>query len=240
MKLSVQKNYEALSRECAKIIRELVASKPNCVLGLATGSTPVGTYEQLIHMYDAGDVDFSRVTAFNLDEYFPIKKSSDQSYYHFMRKNLFDRINIAQTFIPDGEAPDAAAECAAYEEKIAAHGGIDLQILGIGNNGHIGFNEPGDAFVAATNYTPLDESTIKANARFFADESEVPRYAVTMGIRTIFRAGKIILLASGAGKADAIFKALHGPITPQMPASVLQLHPDVTVIVDEDAAGLVK
>ncbi|MCL1844564.1 MAG: glucosamine-6-phosphate deaminase [Defluviitaleaceae bacterium] len=240
MNILVQKNYDDLSKKCAELIKAQIAAKSDSVLGLATGSTPLGTYKELIRMNHAGELDFSRAIAFNLDEYFPIKKSSDQSYHYYMRENLFKHVNFAQTFIPDGEAPDAAKECAAYDEKIAAQGGIDLQILGIGNNGHIGFNEPDDKFTSATNHTLLDESTIKANARFFASESEVPRHSLTMGIGTIFRAKKIILLASGAGKADAIFKATRGPITPQMPASVLQLHPDVTIIADEDAAKLIQ
>ncbi|MCL1877271.1 MAG: glucosamine-6-phosphate deaminase [Defluviitaleaceae bacterium] len=239
MKVLVQKNYEELSKKAAEIIKAQLAEKPDSVFGLATGGTPGGTYEEIIRMYKAGEVDFSRATAFNLDEYYPIKKTSDQSYYYFMQKNLFDHVNFAKTFIPNGEAADAATECAAYDEKIAAHGGIDLQILGIGGNGHIGFNEPGDEFIAATHHTPLDESTIKANARFFADVSEVPRHSLTMGIGTIMQAKKIILLASGAGKADIIQKTVRGAITPQVPASVLQLHPNVTIIADTEAGKLV-
>lgn len=238
MKVLIEKDYADLSKKAAEIIKAQLAAKPYSVFGLATGSTPIGAYEEIVRMYKVGELDFSQAIAFNLDEYFPIAKTSDQSYAFFMQKKLFEHLNFSQTFIPDGEAENAATECAVYEEKIATYGGIDLQILGIGNNGHIGFNEPADEFIAATHHVELDESTIKVNSRFFANEKDVPRHALTMGIRTIMQAKKIVLLASGAGKADAIFKATCGPITPKVPASVLQLHRDVTIITDEAAGGL--
>ncbi|MCL1864019.1 MAG: glucosamine-6-phosphate deaminase [Defluviitaleaceae bacterium] len=238
MKIIKEANYEALSKKSAEIIRAQVSENPASVLGLATGSTPTGTYEELVRMYKQGAVDFAKVSAFNLDEYFPIKKSSDQSYDYFMKQQFFRHVNVAKTFIPNGEAPDYAAECENYEKQVAESGGIDLQLLGIGNNGHIGFNEPNDYFPAATHYVMLDESTIKANARFFANESDVPRHAITMGIRTIFKAKKILLLASGAGKAEIVKQMVSGKITPQNPSSILQLHPDVTIIVDNDAGRL--
>lgn len=237
-KIILEENYEALSKKAAEIIAAQVAEKPTSVLGLATGSTPIGTYKELVRMYKAGGVDFAGVTAFNLDEYYPIKKSSDQSYDYFMKKQFFSHVNVAKTAIPNGEAPDHTAECENYEKQVADSGGIDLQLLGIGNNGHIGFNEPDDYFPAATHYVALDERTIKANARFFANESEVPKNAITMGIRTIFKAKKILLLASGAGKAEIIRDMTSGKITPKNPSSILQLHTDVTVIVDKDAGKL--
>ncbi|MCL1882831.1 MAG: glucosamine-6-phosphate deaminase [Defluviitaleaceae bacterium] len=238
----VEEDYAALSRRAAQIIMAKVESAPRVVLGLATGSTPVGTYEELIRLHKVADTDFSNVTTFNLDEYFPIKKESDQSYAYFMKKNLFDFINIPenQTNIPNGEAADYKKECIDYEARIAAAGGIDLQLLGIGNNGHIGFNEPADEFIANTHYVKLDDSTIKANARFFESESDVPRYSLTMGIKTIMSARNILLLVSGAGKAEIIHKTISGPITPKTPASILQLHPSVTIVADKDAASLLK
>jgi glucosamine-6-phosphate deaminase len=235
MQIIIAENYDEVSFCAAEMVREQISEKAETVLGLATGSTPIGMYKELVRMYGAGEVDFSRVVSFNLDEYFPIKKENAQSYAHFMETNFFGHVNLKESFIPNGEAEDFAAECAAYDEKIAAHGGVDLQILGIGNNGHIGFNEPGDAFIANTHHVALDESTIKANARFFENESDVPRHSLTMGIRTIFSAKKILLLASGAAKADAIFQTVNGPITPKNPASVLQLHADVTIITDKEA-----
>ena len=238
VKIFVEENYAAMSRRSARMVAAQVAEKPESVLGLATGSTPIGTYEELIRLFNAGEVDFSRVETFNLDEYFPISKENDQSYAYFMRKKLFDFLNISaeKINIPSGEAADHIAECAAYEKKIADAGGIDLQILGIGANGHIAFNEPADVFSAVTRYVELDASTIKANARFFANENEVPRHALTMGIKTIMQTRKILLLASGAGKAEILRDAIFGAITPSNPASVLQLHQDVTVIADKDAA----
>jgi len=240
LKILVRESYELMSSRAASIIENQIHDKPDSVLGLATGSTPLGVYAEMMLKYKAGDTDFSRVRTFNLDEYYPIKKADAQSYYYYMRKNLFDFINIPDEniHIPDGEATDPNTECYTYEEKITALGGIDLQILGIGVNGHIGFNEPAKAFAAATHHVKLDASTIKENARFFANEKTVPTHALTMGIGTIMRATKIILLANGAKKAETLRDALYGPITPQNPASVLQLHRDVTVITDRDAGRL--
>ncbi|MCL2577502.1 MAG: glucosamine-6-phosphate deaminase [Defluviitaleaceae bacterium] len=239
MKIFTEENYSELSRRSAQIIKTQLDAKPASVLGLATGSTPIGTYEELVRLYKAGELDFSQVTTFNLDEYFPIAKASDQSYVFFMRKHLFDFINIPdeKINIPNGEATNHAAECDEYEKKIAASG-IDLQLLGIGNNGHIAFNEPADYFPSVTHYVKLDDTTIKANSRFFQNENEVPRHALTMGIKTIMQAKKILLLASGAGKAEILCEAIFGTITPKNPASVLQLHHDVTIITDKEAGNL--
>ncbi|MCL2457123.1 MAG: glucosamine-6-phosphate deaminase [Defluviitaleaceae bacterium] len=235
MRVLIEQSYEALSRKAAQIVQEQITAKPDSVLGLATGSTPLGLYAELIRLFKVGEIDFSKVVSYNLDEYFPIKKSNEQSYDFFMRKNFFDHVNISKKFIPDGEASNYSAECAAYEKKIA-DSEIDLQILGIGNNGHIGFNEPSNFFEEKTHYVQLDESTIQANARFFAHESDVPRHAITMGIGTIMRAKKILLLASGATKAEIIHELLNGKISPKNPSSVLKLHRDVTVIIDRDAS----
>jgi glucosamine-6-phosphate deaminase len=239
MNIFVEKNYAELSKKAAEIIAELVKNKPSAVLGLATGSTPVGTYAELVCKHKAG-LDFSQITTFNLDEYFPIKKSNSQSYDFFMKENFFNHVNISKINIPNGEAADFSDECAAYDARLADLGGTDLQLLGIGNNGHIGFNEPAETFTAPTHHVELDDSTIKANARFFANEREVPRYAITMGMRAIMSAKKILLLASGSGKAEIIRTSLFGKITPLVPASLLQLHPDVTVVVDNEAGLKIK
>lgn len=229
-----------MSRKAANIIAAQVISKPNCVLGLATGSTPIGTYKRLVEMYEAGDLDFSVVKTANLDEYKGLTRDNDQSYYFFMHDNLFNHVNIdpENTNIPDGTKEDAEKECAAYEELIKELGGVDLQLLGLGHNGHIGFNEPADDFPVATHCVDLQESTIEANKRFFASIDDVPRKAYTMGIGTIMNADKILILVSGEDKADIVAKAFFGPVTPQVPASVLQLHKNVTLIAD--AAALSK
>ena len=234
------KNDQDLSRKSANIISAQVIMKPDCVLGLATGSSPVGTYRQLIEWYKKGDLDFSRVTTINLDEYKGLSPDNEQSYRYFMNKNLFDHVNIdkAHTFVPDGLESDSDKACARYNEIIRAHGGIDLQLLGLGNNGHIGFNEPGAAFEKETHLVDLAESTIRANARFFASIDEVPKQAYTMGIRTIMQAKKILVVVSGEGKADIVSRAFFGPVTPEVPASILQMHPDVTVVCDEAALSL--
>lgn len=228
--------YEALSRKAAAIIAAQVVSKPDCVLGLATGSSPVGTYKQLIKWNEQGDIDFSKVTSVNLDEYVGLDGTNDQSYRYFMNDNLFNHINIDinKTFVPDGCADDLAAEGAAYDEHIKALGGIDLQLLGIGLDGHIGFNEPDSFFTKETHLVDLDESTIKANARFFESEADVPRQAITMGMMSIMQAKKVLLIANGAAKKEILEKAFFGPITPEVPASILQLHPDLTVIFSEN------
>lgn len=230
------KSYAELSRRAANIIAAQIILKPDSVLGLATGSSPVGTYKQLIEMYNNGDIDFSSVTSINLDEYVGLDGSNDQSYRYFMNSNLFDHVNIdkANTFVPNGCASDIEAECTAYDNRIAEYGGIDLQLLGIGLDGHIGFNEPDTCFTKATHIVTLDESTIKANARFFESEAAVPKKAVTMGIGGIMSSKKILLVANGANKREILEKALFEPITPEIPASVLQLHPDATVIYSEN------
>ena len=234
------KDYQDMSRKAANIISAQIIMKPDCVLGLATGSTPVGTYRQLIEWYEKGDLDFSRVSTVNLDEYRGLTHTDPQSYYYFMQENLFDHVNIdkAATHVPDGTNPDAADACATHEQIIKSLGGIDLQLLGLGNNGHIGFNEPGAAFEKETHLVDLAESTIRANARFFASIDEVPKQAYTMGIRTIMQAKKILVVVSGEGKADIVSRAFFGPVTPEVPASILQMHPDVTVVCDEAALSL--
>ena len=229
-----------MSRKAANIISAQIITKPNCVLGLATGSTPVGTYKQLVEWYNKGDLDFSEVSTVNLDEYRGLDHDNDQSYYYFMMNNLFKHVNIdlSRTHVPDGTEADPEKACADYEEIVKSYGGIDLQLLGLGHNGHIGFNEPADDFPKVTHCVDLTESTIKANARFFEKIEDVPTQAYTMGIGTIFKARRILLIASGKDKAEIVKKAFCGPIDPQVPASILQLHPDVTVVLDEDAASL--
>lgn len=237
MRLYRAKDYNDMSRKAANIISAQIILKPDCVLGLATGSTPIGTYQQLIERYREGDLDFSQVRTANLDEYRGLTRDNDQSYYYFMYHNLFKEVNIdmANTNIPDGTNPDSAAEAARYDQVIRDLGGVDLQLLGMGHNGHIGFNEPSDAFDKGTHCVDLQPSTIEANKRFFASINDVPKQAYTMGIQTIMSARKILLLVSGAEKAEILHKALCGPITPHVPASVLQLHNDVTVVADEAA-----
>lgn len=236
MQFITVKTYEELSEKAANIVASQVIMKPNCVLGLATGSSPVGLYKNLVKKYNAGELDFSKVTSVNLDEYKGLDGTNDQSYRYFMQDNLFNHINIDanKTFVPNGCTDDVAAECTEYDERIKRLGGIDLQLLGIGLDGHIGFNEPADEFVKATHIVDLHESTIKANARFFEDEAMVPRQAITMGMMSIMQAKKILLVANGAAKKEIVEKAFFGPITPWVPASILQLHPDVTVIFSEN------
>lgn len=237
MKIYKVKNYDEMSKKAANIIAAQVITKPDCVLGLATGSTPIGTYKNLIEKYKNGDLDFSKVKTANLDEYRGLTKNVEQSYYYFMYNNLFKHVNIDMdnTNIPDGTAADSERECARYEEVIKSLGGVDLQFLGIGHDGHIGFNEPCDEFEKTTHCVDLTDMTIEANKRFFSSIDEVPRQAYTMGIGTIMNARKIILAVSGKDKAAILKKALYGPVTPLVPASILQFHPDVTVIADEDA-----
>ena len=231
MKIWHEKNYDAMSDRAAELLAAQVILKPACVLGLATGSSPVGMYRRLAEQYRQGLLDFSAVTSVNLDEYCGLNPEDPQSYRYFMEENLFRHINIRRenTFVPDGLNPDREAVCAAYDARIAALGGVDLQVLGIGNNGHIGFNEPDDHFTVGTHVVALKESTIQANARFFEDISQVPTHAVTMGMGAILQAKRILLLA-GAEKAAIVRQAMEGPVTPQVPASLLQLHPDVTIV----------
>lgn len=236
MNIIKAKNYEDLSKMAALIIGAQTLKKPDSVLGFATGGTPVGTYAELVRLYKENVLDFSRVSTFNLDEYYGNPVTDKNSYYHFMHENLFDYINIKKdsVHLPNGMAENADEECERYEKAIAQAGGIDLQLLGIGHNGHIGFNEPADAFVEKTNHVKLTDSTIDANARFYASRDEVPKSALSMGIGTIMKARGILLLISGKDKKSIAEKALYGPVTPQVPASILQYHPDCTVILAID------
>lgn len=231
------KDYDDMSRKAANIISAQIIMKPACVLGLATGSTPVGAYRQLVDWYRKGDLDFSKVSTVNLDEYRGISRGDPQSYYYFMNENLFDHVNIdkANTYLPDGTQMDSQKACEDYNAVIQSMGGVDLQLLGLGHNGHIGFNEPGIAFEKQTHCVNLTERTIKANMRFFLSEEHVPRQAYTMGIKTIMSARKILVVVSGEEKAPIVREAFFGPITPSVPASVLQLHNDVVVVADEAA-----
>ncbi|WP_026526029.1 glucosamine-6-phosphate deaminase [Butyrivibrio sp. VCD2006] len=235
-------DYNDLSRKAANIISAQIIMKPDAVLGMATGSSPIGTYKQLVEWYKKGDLDFSEIKTINLDEYMGIGPENEQSYHFYMRTNLFDHVNIKpeNTFIPDGLEEDGEKECARYDEVINSCGGIDLQLLGIGGNGHIGFNEPGTSFGKTTHQVALSESTIEANSRFFSSIDEVPKYAYSMGIKNIMQAKNILLIASGINKAEALQKAFFGPITPAVPASILQLHNNVTIVADEDALSAAK
>lgn len=242
MKIIVKKTYQEISEIAADIFSAEINANEHCVMGLATGSTPIGMYNCLAEKYEKGICDFSGVYSVNLDEYYPISPENDQSYRYFMNKNLFDKINIDKknTFVPDGNAKDPDEACRMHEAKIDELGGIDIQVLGIGQNGHIGFNEPDASLFCDTHLTPLTESTIKANSRFFASEDEVPKFALTMGIKSVFKARRIVILATGAEKADAIAAMLNGKLDPSCPASMLALHPDVTLICDEAAYSKVK
>lgn len=237
MNICKAKHYQDMSRKAANIISAQIIMKPDCVLGLATGSSPIGTYKQLIEWYQKGDLDFSQVTTINLDEYKGLSPENPQSYRYFMNTNLFDHVNIdkSRTFVPNGLEPDSETACKAYEKIIRKTGGVDLQLLGLGRNGHIGFNEPADVFERETHCVNLTESTIEANKRFFESEADVPRQAYTMGIGSIMLAKKILVVVSGEDKADALKAMISGPITPKVPASILQLHSDVTVVADEAA-----
>ena len=239
MRIIVTKSYEEMSMEATKIVAGQMYLKPESVLGLATGSTPLQMYKQLIAVHETVGLDFSRARSFNLDEYIGLAPENPQSYHYFMQQNFFSRINIKpeNIYIPNGMAEDIEAEGKYYDSLIDQMGGIDLQVLGIGQNAHIGFNEPDVKFEATTHKVKLDEETIQANARFFADAEEVPRYAISMGIKTIMLARKVILLANGRNKAEAVYKAVCGSVSPAAPASILQLHRDVTVIVDQEAAA---
>ena len=236
MKFIKVDSYNKMSRQAANIISAQVIMKPDSVLGLATGSSPIGIYRQLIDWYRKGDIDFSEVTSINLDEYVGLSDTDDQSYRYFMQENFFDHVNIRRenTYVPNGRTPDLEKECAEYDARIERFGGIDLQLLGIGLDGHIGFNEPGDSFVKNTHVVDLHESTIRANSRFFASEADVPRQAITMGMVSIMQAKKILLIANGKAKKEILEKAFFGPITPNIPASILQLHPDITVVYSEE------
>ena len=237
MNIIVCKDYDEMSAKAADELAKQINDKPNSVLGLATGSTPEGMYACLVEMYKSGKLDFSDITTVNLDEYYPITPDNDQSYRYFMNYHLFDKVNIdkSRTFVPDGTAKDPATFCRDYEARIAELGGVDLQVLGIGKNGHIGFNEPGPVLYPDTHLTDLTDSTIEANARFFASADDVPKQALTMGIASILRAKKIVIMASGEGKHAAVAKMLGGTIETTCPATLLALHPNVTLICDEAA-----
>jgi glucosamine-6-phosphate deaminase len=237
MKIYCTQDYKAMSRKAANILSAQVILNPNSVLGLATGSTPIGTYQQLIDWYKKGDLDFENVTSINLDEYEGLAPDHDQSYRYFMQKNFFDHINIRpeNTYVPNGMAADLEAECRRYNSVIEKYGPIDIQLLGMGHNGHIGFNEPGRAFELNTHVVDLTQSTIEANARFFSSADEVPKRALTMGIKTIMQAKRVLVVVSGEDKAEIVERAFAGPVTTQVPASILQMHPDVTLVGDQAA-----
>ncbi len=242
MIINVYESKEALAKAGATLIASQIISKDECNLGLATGSSPVGLYQELVKLYQQGVISFEGVRSFNLDEYVGLEKEHDQSYYHFMQENLFSHVDIdpQNIHIPNGIAEDLDAECWNYDTAIEDIGGVDLQLLGIGRNGHIGFNEPDELFTSGTHVTDLQASTIEANSRFFASDDEVPRQAISMGIGTIMKAKKILLIASGKDKAEAIEAMIYGEVDPQCTASILQLHPDVTVLLDKEAASLIE
>lgn len=242
MNLRVVNSYEELSKVAASELSKVIKEKPNAILGLATGGSPIGMYKELIKMYEKKELDFSKVTTVNLDEYIGLNPEHSQSYRYFMNDNLFNHINIniANTFVPNGLAKDLEVECKEYDKRIIELGGIDIQLLGVGNNGHIAFNEPDEQLSAGTHVISLTENTIEANARFFDNINDVPRKAITMGVGGIMKAKKIILIASGASKAEAIKGLFSGKITTENPASMLQMHRDVTVIVDKEAAKLIE
>ena len=242
MRIIVCENYEEVSKKAAQMILSQVTLKPNSVLGLATGSTPIGMYENLVSLNKKGDIDFSEVRTFNLDEYYKLPKENDQSYHYFMYKNLFNGIDIKDenVHVPCGQG-NIQENCDKYN-KMLAENPIDIQLLGIGSNGHIGFNEPGTDFNSKTHYVDLKESTIKDNARLFfnGDEDAVPKQAISMGIQNIMDAKSVVLIACGKNKEDAVKGMIEGPVTPELPASVLQNHKDVTVIIDKAAAALLE
>lgn len=237
MIVHVFESRDQVARAAAAIFAAQILKKPNSILGLATGSTPIDTYAELVKMYKAGILDFSKVKTFNLDEYVGLPVSHPESYISFMRRNLFDHINLKEYHLPNGLARDLKQECLDYEDAIRQAGGIDLQLLGIGTNGHIGFNEPNDHFVYSTNRVQLTESTIKANRRFFESEDQVPREALSMGIGTIMQAKSILMICMGESKADVVEKMINGPVDPKVPASILRTHHHVTVLLDKEAAG---
>ena len=241
MRIYKAKDYNDLSRKAANIISAQIIMKPDAVIGLATGASPIGTYKQLIEWYNKGDLDFSEIKSVNLDEYKGLSADNPQSYAHYMYTNLFNHVNIPpeNINIPNGLEFDDAIECARYDTVLQNLGGIDLQLLGIGGNGHIGFNEPGNNFDKSTHCVALAENTIQANSRFFDSIDDVPKYAYTMGIKNIMQAKSILLIASGESKAQAMYNAFYGPITPSCPGSILQLHNNVTVVADEAALSLI-
>jgi glucosamine-6-phosphate deaminase len=238
--IKVFENYDELSAQAAEMFKEVLNTTENPVLGLATGSSPEGLYKALVEMHKNKELDFSNVSTVNLDEYVGLSGDHDQSYRYFMNTHLFDHVNIdkAKTFVPNGLAQDLEQEGKDYDQRIKDLGGVDLQVLGIGSNGHIGFNEPAEKLVLGTHVEDLTESTIEANSRFFETRDDVPKRAISMGLGTILDAKKIILVASGKSKAEAIASLVDEYITTQVPATLLKLHPDVTVLVDKEAASL--
>lgn len=238
MEVVIKDSYDDVSKLSAELIADVIRHKPRAVIGLATGSTPVGTYKELIRLHKEEGLDFSRVTTFNLDEYVGLVHDHPQSYHYFMWDNLFKHVNVnaKNVHIPDGTAKDVPAFCRWYEEQMVKAGGLDIQLLGIGSNGHIAFNEPGSSLGSRTRVKTLDDGTRQDNARFFRSMNEVPKYAITMGIGTIMDARQLILLATGAGKADAIARTCEGPITAMVPATIVQLHPKATIIIDKAAS----
>lgn len=242
MEVIIYPTYEQMSRAAAEAVAEVLYRKPNAVLGLATGSTPLGLYQELVRMHKKEALDFSQVTTFNLDEYVGLPVTHNQSYHYFMHENFFKHVNIPpqNVHVPSGTTNNYQAFCDWYEKRIEEAGGIDVQILGIGSDGHIAFNEPASSLSSRTRLKTLAKQTIDDNARFFSSREEVPVYAITMGVGTILEAKKIVLLANGKKKADAVAQAVEGPVTSMITASALQLHPDATVYVDNDAAGLLK
>jgi glucosamine-6-phosphate deaminase len=242
MEVLLFETYEDMSRHAGRMIADRIKAKPNLVLGLATGSTPLGTYKELIRLHREEGLSFANAVTFNLDEYLGIAPTHDQSYRYFMDTNLFNHINIkkANTHLPDGKAKDPAKFCLEYEKAITSAGGIDFQVLGIGGNGHIAFNEPGSPRSSRTRVVNLDEQTIKDNSRFFASVTEVPRQALSLGMATVMEAREVILLANKANKADAIVRSVEGPATEQVPASILQGHPRATFLVEKEAAAKLK
>lgn len=237
MRIIKARDYDEVSRKAANIIFSVMTQKPDCVLGLATGSSPVGIYKELVRRYEDGNLDFSRVTTVNLDEYRGLDKEDPQSYAYYMKENLFSHVNIPMenTHLPDGREEDSEKACEEYNRILRAAGRQDIQLLGIGHDGHIGFNEPADHFPKETHCVDLAEPTIEANARFFESRDQVPTQAYTMGIRNIMAAKQILMVANGKGKAKILKEAFQGPVTPQVPASILQLHPDVILVADEEA-----
>lgn len=239
MRIIIARDYDEMSKRAADIIFAQVIMKPDCVLGLATGSSPIGIYKSLVERYKKGRVDFSKVTTINLDEYQGLTHENEQSYWYFMHKHFHDHVNVKpeNVYVPDGANPDAVEACREYDKVIEEAGGIDLQLLGLGPDGHIGFNEPSDAFAVNTHCVKLEESTIEANKRFFKSKDEVPRKAYTIGIGAIMKAKKVVMVVSGKNKAAIVKQAFLGPVKPQVPASILQLHPDFNLVLDEAAAS---
>lgn len=241
MRIIRVENYEEMSKKATEIMAAQIMLKPNAILGLATGSTPEGMYKGLVELYEEGKIDFKDVTTFNLDEYYGLDEVNDQSYHYYMDKHLFSKVNVPKENIniPSGITENVEATCIEYDDKILKYCGTDIQVLGIGVNGHIGFNEPHDSFIGETHLVDLDEVTIESNARFFEFKDEVPKKALSMGMKSILSAKTILLLASGKSKAEAVYKAVKGPIDPHVPGSILQLHGNVIVIVDKEAASLI-